>query len=589
MASPAHPTARTRRPLRSLILCGALLLSASLLSCDTPPPPTEEMKEPEVPRLPDELPLHVDQRCPGDKDCQDSSEDTLLVGYGQVDVTPLVEPFDDKNGNKLRDADETFTDRNGNGVFDGYWIAGYGNGRLALGVHDPVWARAIVLRQGNTTVALVSMDALGLFYEETAEVEKLLRQKLAAAYDIDLLLLHGTHLHQNADTVGGWGPDFTTSGINPYYQKQWRQGLADAIFAARGSLRPARLSVSSIAVEDGPNHDMRRYVGDGRDPVVIDNTLHTLQFMEKGDAVPPKPIATVVNWAHHPESVGSENHEITSDFVHFLRQEMESKGAGPVLYVSGALGGQIGPGGGVAPVDEMGNPVPKNSFKKAELIGKGVAGFALTALADPKARTVEGKDAKLRFRTAKYAAQIANTIYHFANMLGIYKRTVCCYDTSRPIDDTNLPSAETRVAYLTFGPVAIVTNPGELHPELFIGGYDGSKAGTYTFIDTKKKNAPDVSKAPAPPYLIDIMEGERPHRMTFGLTMDFLGYIVPRFNYVLHETRPYIDEADGDHYEETNSIGPLVEPQVVGTMRQLILSAQLGKTPAVPKAQPTAK
>jgi hypothetical protein len=162
-------------------------------------------------------------------------------------------------------------------------------------------------------------------------------------------------------------------------------------------------------------------------------------------------------------------------------------------------------------------------------------------------------------------------------MLGIYKRTVCCYDMSRPIDDTNLPSAETRVAYLTLGPVSIITNPGELHPELFIGGYDGSKAGTYTFIDTKKKNAPDVSKAPPPPYLIDIMEGERPHRMTFGLTMDFLGYIVPRFNYVLHESRPYFDEAEGDHYEETNSIGPLVEPQVVGTMRQLILSAQLKK------------
>ncbi|MBL9009475.1 MAG: neutral/alkaline non-lysosomal ceramidase N-terminal domain-containing protein [Myxococcales bacterium] len=575
MPRPARDALFARRSFRAAALFGALFIATPLLSCDTPPDNKDEMKVPEVPRLPDELPLNVDQRCPGDKDCAEATDTTLSVGYGQVDVTPLVEPFDDKNKNDLRDPDEPFTDRNGNGVFDAYWIAGYGNGRMALGVHDPVWARAIVVRQGNTTVALVSMDALGLFYEETAEVEKLLREKLGAAYDIDLVLLHATHLHQNADTVGGWGPDFVTSGITPAYQKQWRKGLADAIAKARETLRPARLSASSIAVEDGPNHDMRRYVGDGRDPVVIDNTLHTLQFLEKGDAVPPKPIVTVVNWSHHPESVGSANHEITSDFVHFLREEMESKGAGPVLYVSGALGGQIGPGGGVAPIDEMGNPVPKNSFKKAELIGKGVAGFALTALADPKARSVEGKDATLRFRTAKYAPQIANTVYHFANMLGIYKRTVCCYDMTRPIDDTNLPAAETRVAYLTLGPVSIITNPGELHPELFIGGYDGSKAGTYTFIDTKKKNAPDVSKAPPPPYLIDIMEGERPHRMTFGLTMDFLGYIVPRFNYVLHETRPYFDEAEGDHYEETNSIGPLVEPQVVGTMRQLILSAQL--------------
>ena len=564
--------AKLRAGLGLLLWLGAAA-PLSLSSCDTPAEDMQpESPDPVVPLLPDEWPLHVEQRCPGDKACADSGDGVLFAGVGKVDVTPQVEPFEDKNGNNLRDDDEPFTDLDGNGKFDAYWMAGYGNARLALKVHDKVWARAIVLRQNQTTVALVAMDALGLFLEETAEVEKILRAKLGAAYDIDLLLVHATHVHQNADTVGGWGPNFTTSGIHPGYQQRWRQAIADAVLQARGDLRPARLSVSSIAVED-PGHDMRRYVGDSRDPVVIDNTLHTLQFLEAGDAQPPKPIATLVNWAHHPESAGSENHEITSDFVHFLREEMEAKGTGTVVYVSGALGGQIGPGK-VVPIDEMGNPVPKHSFKKAELIGKGVATVALSAMADPKAKTVEGKDAKLRLRTAVFPAQIANLTYHFANMLGIYKRTTCCYDMNRPIDDSNLPSAETRVAYLSLGPLSIITNPGELLPELFLGGYDGSHAGTYPFIDMNKANAPDVSKAPQPPYLIDLMDGDRQHRMTFGLTMDFLGYIVPRYNWVLDEKNPYFEEAKGDHYEETNSIGPLAEPQIVGTMRQLILSSK---------------
>jgi hypothetical protein len=107
-------------------------------------------------------------------------------------------------------------------------------------------------------------------------------------------------------------------------------------------------------------------------------------------------------------------------------------------------------------------------------------------------------------------------------------------------------------------------------PELFIGGYGGDHAGAYPFIDLTKPNFPDVSRAPKPPYLIDLMSGERPHRMTFGLTMDFLGYIVPRYNWLLDEKSPYFSEAKGDHYEETNSVGPLAEPQIVGTMRQLI-------------------
>jgi hypothetical protein len=44
-----------------------------------------------------------------------------------------------------------------------------------------------------------------------------------------------------------------------------------------------------------------------------------------------------------------------------------------------------------------------------------------------------------------------------------------------------------------------------------------------------------------------------------GLAMDFVGYIVPSYNYVLHPSSPYIDEAEGEHYEETYSLGPLVE------------------------------
>jgi hypothetical protein len=159
-------------------------------------------------------------------------------------------------------------------------------------------------------------------------------------------------------------------------------------------------------------------------------------------------------------------------------------------------------------------------------------------------------------------------------MFKIYRRSLCCYDTTRAIDDDNLPSVQTTMAYLTLGPASIVTNPGELLPELFIGGYGGEYAGTYTFIDMTKPNSADVSRAPKPPYLVDIMDGQRPHRMTFGLTMDFLGYIVPRYNWVLDAKRPYIDEAAGNHYEETNSIGPLAEPQIVGTMRQLILDGR---------------
>ena len=44
------------------------------------------------------------------------------------------------------------------------------------------------------------------------------------------------------------------------------------------ALKPAKLSLASIPVEEGPAHDMTHLVGDLRDPVIIDNVLHLVQL-----------------------------------------------------------------------------------------------------------------------------------------------------------------------------------------------------------------------------------------------------------------------------------------------------------------------
>lgn len=544
-------------------------LSLLLLGCPPGEPPQDTIPDMAVKTTldPDELPLKISGRCPGDSSCPDGGDSTLYVGYGVRDITPEIESFTDSNKNGVWDDGEPYVDKNGNGKFDAYWMAGYGNGRLAYGVHDSMWARAIAWKQNQTVVVLVSVDALGLFRDETPEIEKLIDPRLG----VDLLMVHATHLHQAPDLVGGWGPDNFNSGINRTYQQRVRKLIAEAASEAVMAIKPSRVTMNSVLVQDAGG-DMHRYVGDSRDPVVINPRLHTLQFMDLS-TTPPRPIATLVNWAHHPEGAGSSNHLITSDFVHYLRKELETAGSGPVVYVSGALGGQIGPGKVVA-IDDKGKEYKSGSFEKVEWIGKGVAAFAKTSMADPAAVTVEGKSAKLSYRTTSFPAQVANRLYHLALQLKIYQRSVCCYDNTRAVDEDNLPSVETQVTYLQIGPASIITNPGELLPELFIGGYGGEYAGKYTFIDTKKPNAADVSKAPKPPYLIDVMDGDPKLRMTWGLTHDFVGYIVPRYNWLLDEKKPYFAEAEGDHYEETNSIGPLAEPQMVGTMRQLVLDGR---------------
>src|SRR2546421_8712497 len=111
------------------------------------------------------------------------------------------------------------------------------------------------------------------------------------------------------------------------------------------------------------------------------------------------------------------------------------------------------------------------------------------------------------------------------------------------------------------GPLAIDTARGERPPELWVGGYDGSWSWGWPIMDPTKPNQPNLADAPQPPYLRDLVlanDGVR-YPVLAGLAEDYIGYIVPKYNYVLNPDNPYLTEADGDHYEETYSLGPDVE------------------------------
>ncbi|MBZ0235335.1 MAG: hypothetical protein K8M05_23610 [Deltaproteobacteria bacterium] len=157
-------------------------------------------------------------------------------------------------------------------------------------------------------------------------------------------------------------------------------------------------------------------------------------------------------------------------------------------------------------------------------------------------------------------------------LAGVLDRDFVGLDPERPIDDDNMPYVRSRVSYLELGPIAIVTAPGELHPELFVGGYDGSWSFGVPIVAADNPNPPDLATAPPPPYLRDLMD-QQPgieFPMVLGLAEDTVGYILPRWNFELSASAPYLEEASGDHYEETNSVGPTCEAEIVGPMGQLV-------------------
>ena len=109
---------------------------------------------------------------------------SLQAGFSAVSITPEIpDTWTDADGNARYEPDkgDSFKDGNGNGKFDPVWIAGFQNRRAASGIHDSLWARTMVVDNGTVRVALVSVDAIGLFHDQVIEV----RKKLAAELNID--------------------------------------------------------------------------------------------------------------------------------------------------------------------------------------------------------------------------------------------------------------------------------------------------------------------------------------------------------------------------------------------------------------------
>jgi len=92
-----------------------------------------------------------------------------------------------------------------------------------------------------------------------------------------------------------------------------------------------------------------------------------MQFTTRG--APHGVIATLANFASHPESLGSSNSLITSDFPHAARARLEAEYGGLAIWVSGDLGVLQGP----LDIDVLdpltAAPATRRTFRFAEVHG----------------------------------------------------------------------------------------------------------------------------------------------------------------------------------------------------------------------------
>lgn len=383
---------------------------------------------------------------------------------------------------------------------DPLYIAGYHGGWEITGVRDLQQARALWLDDGETATLLIAVDCVGL---GSATVQQI-RDRLSGfsrETGCDSIHVVATHTHAGVDTLGLWGP-VGIDGKNKEFMQVVMDGAVAAAEQAYADRSAGTLSYSET--------ETRGLQSDSRWPTLFDGNLYQLRFTP---ADPAQNGIRLFSFAAHAEALRGDNTLVSRDYPGVVCDEITARTGEDAIFLPGAIGGLI-----MTPVLTEG---AFDAETNLELTGQAIAQYALSA------DNWRKLDASVSASRVEWETPLENTIFLYYRFLGILQNGV-----RQSLGGTYY--LQTELTVLCLGDVTLALLPGEIFPELVYG--------------MGKASDPEGLKTIAARYGVEEL-------VIVGLSNDEIGYILPPSDYVLHEELPYFQEAAGDHYEETNSVG----------------------------------
>jgi neutral ceramidase len=356
----------------------------------------------------------------------------------------------------------------------GYRMDGYFSERLSTGVKDPLKAKALVLQQGNTKIALVVCDLIGVPQSLTSDV----RAQAAARTGIPAanIAITATHTHTGPLFSGERARVFSEQaaakhGADPLatvkYPDMLRERLIEVIVGANAAISPAALEFVS-GREDRASFNRRYHLKDGT--VVTNPGVSNPNVVRAAGPIDPDlpfvlitrekvPVASLIVFAMHLDTVGGT--EYSADYPGHLAYELRREFGEKFISMFGT-----GTCGDINHLDVSGR-----RRYDARLIGAQLAVSALSArprepLPTPSLGAASAR-LSLPLRTVsdtQIAAARANTPKIGGKELPFLSQveTVSTLDLSR-----RGPTLDAEVQVFRLHPdLAIVLLPGEIFVEL---------------------------------------------------------------------------------------------------------------------------
>ena len=470
----------------------------------------------------------------------------LKVGFAELSITPeLFDEWEDVNDDAQFDQDiDRWTDGNGNNQFDPIWMAGFQKKRAAQGVKDDLMAVAVVIDDGQTRIGIISADTIGLMRKFVLSV----REDIPSRWGLDYVMVHATHNHEGPDTQGLWGPSFLKSGVDESYMERLKKDFINALGMAIENLEPAEMSLALI-----PTNPLTP-IEDKRKPIVIDDDIRAILFNRPDGSV----IGSLINFGIHVELTWDKNLEITSDVAGYLRRGV-SEGiyyddqlikpglGGTTLWLTGNIGGLMTSG----PTDPIYDPVLEKMIVKPSHIKARAYGYSLAnSIIDAfhAGDFVPSSKSSITVRSSEIELGIENFMLSLGTLLGII--------------DTDLKFSLfppfmrylSEVAFIQLGDASIVGIPGELYPEIAVGGIENPEGADYVIT----------------PQEVPSLRSQFPEKLNLmvNLANDAIGYIIPKSEW--DEDPPWIYGETEETYGEIVSLGPNTAPKIHEKIIKLI-------------------
>jgi len=355
-------------------------------------------------------------------------------------------------------------------------MAGYGarKNQPATGVHDPLHAKVLMLRDGKKLMALVTCDlrSVSPLLKKQA-LEKTAELGLTA----DTLFFCGSHTHDGPSIYPEKFWQLQFGACEPEVIDAMSSAIAEGLRAAAKNLAPARVGFGSERLE-GFTHNRRwNYDNDARKAAGETPAINPILSVLRVDGSDGKCRALLVHFATHPTLLGATNMQISAEWPGVLQKELETAFPGSVaLYCNGAEGDQ-------SPEGAQG----EDQFDRVKNYGKRVAGRA-QALAQ-RIETKPGESIGI----VRITPDLPPIGFSPGAQNGPYKSYESAAKEALP--------KQAEIQVLRIGDVALAGLPGE--PICEVG------------LDTQKQVAAAGFK----------------NALTIGLANDYVGYIVNEKEY----------------------------------------------------------